>query len=520
MVVSSNRSQVRDNPAAGPPTAAVVKLDPAAPGISDLHNDLLNAPGQTIGSWIARLGVSKFGPLDLTQLDQNLRIRAIFKPRDIAKITAHRAVGGRGSKVFTVDEPAEYQTYIRFEIDPYEASAADSLASLEATLFATQAGGVVQAVSICGVLIDGGAILNGDEIEGVRFNSAMKQGFFDLPAIGGIGISYIQTKYPDIALGQGTWFADVEQGWWPPHSEINGKYDPDPLSGVNRDWIWSRAARAGVGDFAPFGWHGLTTLGLILAKPNGVGLTGIAPESFGFLSAEWEKLANSPYRENTAQAIKDAADMLDPGDVILIEGQQYFTQYGCNLPVEADPAIFAAIQYATSQDITVIEPVGNNFPSGVDLDAFMAPHPLRLFDQDSGAILVAAGNNNVANPAFSSRVESNFGSNVHCFADGDMIWSLDPPSRSGNSPNSYYLVPKGGTSTAAAIIAGVALVLQGIQRAQNTPKVISAAAMRALLSNPGNGRVLTPAGLYGVMPDLIKMEQTSGPLDSLGNLHI
>ncbi len=80
-------------------------------------------------------------------------------------------------------------------------------------------------------------------------------------------------------------------------------------------------------------------------------------------------------------------------------------------------------------------------------------------------------------------------------------------------------MPQGGTSTAAAIIAGVALVLQGIQRAQNPSKVISAAKMRRLLSDPDNG---TRIAKYGVMPDLIKLNQNpnDGPLDNLGDLQI
>ena len=490
----------RNGPVERPPTYAVVKFNADDAMVADLYAQLVAAPGRTLKEW-AHSEEPLPNLLDWSQLDQNLRISAVFEPVNQAAIQQLRAARGRPAKVFDDNDDATLRPFIRFEIDPFDRQAIGSLEQLKET-FAGLDQRTVESVFV------------GSQVSGPAEGAPMAQPFYLPPVDGGIGVKPIHGTYPG-SYGEGTWFVDVEQGWSLPHDELTGRYHPDTISGVNRDWIWSSSAR----DFVPVGWHGLTMLGLVAANRTGGELTGIAPESFGFLASEWEKLPHTPYTANTAQAIRTAADLLDPGDVILIEGQRYFATLGCNLPVEADPAVFEAILYATSRNITVIEPVGNNFPNGIDLDDFTHPKEPGLFERDSGAILVAAGNNNNTDPTFTSRVESNYGSEVHCFADGDQIWSLDPPDRAGDSLNGYYRVPKGGTSTAAAIIAGVALVLQGIQRAEGS--VISAARMRELLSDRDTGRGIEPSGVmnqFGVMPNLQEMEATFGGLTGLGDL--
>ncbi len=180
-----------------------MKLNPPTQEINDnFHKELIANPGETIESWIRRSSESFAGSLDWAQLDPNLRISAVFKPRDEARINALRTRYGRDPKAFADPEPPEFRTYIRFDIDPYDVAEASNPGGLKATLLANQRTRV-DSISIGGVIVDGGAILDGDNINGVPINSGMKHEFFDFPAADGIGIGieHVQSNC-DQAVGK------------------------------------------------------------------------------------------------------------------------------------------------------------------------------------------------------------------------------------------------------------------------------------------------------------------------------
>jgi len=340
------------------------------------------------------------------------------------------------------------------------------------------------------------------------------EGVFNNPNAGGIGIKAIQgkPKYKGKgADGWDTWFVDVEQGWYHLHPDLPTLPGAIPISGVSREMIWSKSQQKWINASL----HGQMVLGLIVAKNNKTGVTGIAPAATPFLASEWRKEAYTPFTPNTASAIMKAITTLGAGDVILLEGQQGAENVG-SLPIEANIDILAAIKTAYAVDIIVIEAAGNNFPQGLDLDKVKLPDQPDLFKQQSGAIIVAAGSNNQMDIKFKRRATSNYGTKVDCFADGDVLWVLDPPGAAGDSPESIFELPGGGTSTAAAIIAGVALVLQGIARYNGgyiRPKV-----MRRLLSDKNTGTLPDPlvrGENIGAMPDLIRMETTYTSLTDL-----
>src|SRR5581483_11710420 len=89
-----------------------------------------------------------------------------------------------------------------------------------------------------------------------------------------------------------------------------------------------------------------------------------------------------------AEAINDAAEVLAPGDVLLIELQEHDF-----LPVEINIDTWHAIADATQRGIVVIEPAGNNT---FDLDDVARDKDLAPAwnwpddsDADSGAIMVS-----------------------------------------------------------------------------------------------------------------------------------
>jgi subtilisin family serine protease len=101
---------------------------------------------------------------------------------------------------------------------------------------------------------------------------------------------------------------------------------------------------------------------------------------------------------------------------------------------------------------------------------------------------------------------SNFGSRVDCFAWGEHI-DTSGDGFTGQDPH-VYTTDFGGTSGASPIVAGCAVLLQALRRA-NGLVPHSPAEVRALLSDSAINTVSAdPAGdLIGVMPDLRAIAQ-------------
>jgi Subtilase family len=161
------------------------------------------------------------------------------------------------------------------------------------------------------------------------------------------------------------------------------------------------------------------------------------------------------------------------------------------MPAEVDDADFAAVRLATGLGIVVVEAAGNG---NRNLGAWTGDLGRRLTRdgaEDSGAIVVASCNRQLETDT------STFGSRVDCYAWGDGVAAANG---SGGYRDDFN-----GTSSAAAIIAGVAVVVQGMHRAA-TGSFLTSTAMRDLLSDP-SGTPQVPAAArqttpIGVMPDL------------------
>ena len=105
---------------------------------------------------------------------------------------------------------------------------------------------------------------------------------------------------------------------------------------------------------------------------------------------------------------------------------------------------------------------------------------------------------------------SNYGSRIDSYAWGDSIVTCGDGNLAGSGVNSYRN-NFGGTSGAAAIIAGCALLVQGLHFAQKQ-SLLSPTEMREMLCNPNTGIKPggTVAGQIGVMPDLRAVVEEAG----------
>ncbi|HKZ73352.1 MAG TPA: S8 family serine peptidase [Steroidobacteraceae bacterium] len=310
--------------------------------------------------------------------------------------------------------------------------------------------------------------------------------------------------------GEGQHFVDLEAGWTLAHERLRDHGTLRPLAGDVKP-----SARR----------HGTAVLGVVCGRRvGGTGCTGIAPRvaSMNVVSVWHDHPSGRPRDQQLRQtALLSAIDALAlPGEtispgVLLLEqvvhydvtvpvGATQTEELRWDLPLEAAPLEFELVSLATRLGITVVEAAGNGFSPGlgaerrgIDLDRFPPLGGPRIFDRrqrDSGAILVAA-----AYSAGRRRIpSSNFGTRVDCFAWGDSVVTA---TSGGPDDLRGCTAVFGGTSAAAAIVAGAALVVLGVADAArpSRPK-LTGREVRELL---GRGTRPARAGeRIGVMPDL------------------
>ncbi len=293
--------------------------------------------------------------------------------------------------------------------------------------------------------------------------------------------------------GKGLKFIDIEQGWALPPEKFT--IESLPCTGIN---------------FSVFKDHGEAVLGVILTQHGFIGGKGIAPEANGYVISQWRPDKSF----NTADAIMAAISQLDYGDIILLEAQIYDSPGSESLwPVEIQSAVFEVIRLATTLGITVIEAAGNGkkaLGEGNDLDNYTdnnGRNPLNRSSpdfRDSGAIMVAAASD--AAPHIRIR-HSNFGSRIDCYAWGECVSTAGSHQGSPERAIDSYRKKINGTSSASAIIAGAAVLVQSITESNHHFR-LSPKQMHGILSNDflgtssDNGRSIDR---LGVMPDLKKI---------------
>jgi hypothetical protein len=277
------------------------------------------------------------------------------------------------------------------------------------------------------------------------------------------------------ADGASVRFADIEYGWNLAHEDLSGA----GIAALN-------ASVPGNDE------HSTACLGIVLAQDNDRGVIGLAPRASGAVV--------SALQPALPDAFLLAVGFLQAGDVLLIE-----VQTGTGQPVEIDPHVAMLIRTLTLMGIVVVEPAGNG---AVDLDLVVRADGTsfqRGSDKffDSGAIVVGARQaTSRARIAFSS-----FGSRVDCHAVGEGIVTTSASPGQPYRGIAGFLVPgMDGTSGASALIAGAAVILQGIARARGT--TLTPDRVRTILADPAfNTTTDNPADRIGVMPDLDQAAQ-------------
>ncbi len=256
------------------------------------------------------------------------------------------------------------------------------------------------------------------------------------------------------------------------------------------------------------GWrnHGTAVVGVFGADVNSIGVTGICPNAHTRAISIFGGLGS-------AAAIRQGADLLRPGDVMLLElhrpGPRFNFASNANqtgfIAIEWWPDDFDAIRYAIGKGIVVVEAAGNG---AEDLDAavyetaatgFPASwkNPFRRANRDSGAIRVGAGapppgtHGNDHGPDRSRLGFSNWGALIDVQGWGQEVTttggrhSTAGDLQGGANEDVWYTDTFAGTSSASPIVVGTLGCVQGVLRAQGRIPLTPARA-RALLRETGS----------------------------------
>jgi subtilisin family serine protease len=317
------------------------------------------------------------------------------------------------------------------------------------------------------------------------------QGYLD-PAPEGMDVRFAWTL-PG-GRGENIRIVDIEFNWNLKHNDLVGAISDAFIIVRGRDELPDLNVN-----------HGTAVLGQLVAAPDDIGVTGIAHRAkIGLIS---------PLTEGTVPRVGDAINRavrrLDAGDVILLEQQSVagprfdITNGRGLLPIEFEPDVFNAIKSATEKGIIVIEPAGNGFQN---LDDPVYNGTFDRSKRDSGAIMVGAGMSPPGiygpGPDRQRVEESNYGSRVDVQGWGRFVTTCGYGDlRREQGENNWYTTVFGGTSSAAAMVAGAAAVLQSIVKERDLPP-LTPAQLRQLLVATGSPQTGDRSQNIGTRPDL------------------
>jgi hypothetical protein len=312
----------------------------------------------------------------------------------------------------------------------------------------------------------------------------LRQGYLD-PAPGGIDARFAWTQ-PG-GTGNNVGIVDIEGEWRFTHEDLIQNQGGVVGGTVPMDLGWRN--------------HGTAVIGEISGDHNTLGITGICPDAniraisiFGGMGS--------------ANAIRTAADMLHPGDIILIELHRAGPRFNFEprrdqrgyIAIEWWDDDFAAIRYAVNRGIIVVEAAGNGNENLDDPLYNTRPtdfstrwtNPFNRANRDSGAIMVGAGapppNTHGQNhgPDRSRLDFSNFGTSIDAQGWGVEVTSTGYGDlQGGSNEDEWYTDIFSGTSSASPIVVGAIASIQGILRINDRDPLLPA-RIREFLRTSGS----------------------------------
>lgn len=213
--------------------------------------------------------------------------------------------------------------------------------------------------------------------------------------------------------------------------------------------------------------HGTAVAGLIMGKNDGKGITGLAYKLDMFY-------AISELTCGRIDAIIASKRILHAGDIVLYE-MQTICEHQAYVPADYEMHIWEATRALTDAGIIVIMAAGNG---GVDLD--LPVYESYRQRHDNNSIRVGAGS-----PYTLNRLPfSTHGSPIHVQAWGEDVATAGYGDLFRSDDNHTYTANFSGTSSASALVAGAAAVIQSWYK-DHTNSVLTPIQMRDLLIRTG-----------------------------------
>jgi hypothetical protein len=277
--------------------------------------------------------------------------------------------------------------------------------------------------------------------------------------------------------------------------------------------------------------HGTMVAGVLVSQDDTHGTKGIAYRATLALSTVYGTGGLTGALDSALA--RDSTLLLRPGDVLLLEVQLTPAEIPRPLgpatppllPAEAHHDVFVAIQEALEDGVVVVECAGNGGASLVALPSADGSLPNPVWDPnvDSGAVLVGAGHAGAMGVATgtpcSRHAQSNYGKRVDCQGWGENVATTTGEATSNADADLYYgglnasyTKSFGGTSSAAAVVAGVVASIQGVAR-EACGTAWAGTYLRTLLQNDAFG---TPQ--VHLLNETGANEKRIGPLPDLGKL--
>ena len=270
--------------------------------------------------------------------------------------------------------------------------------------------------------------------------------------------------------------------------------------------------------------HGTAVGGEFSGDRNAFGIDGICADA-GFSGYSiYDHLGN----QNSPNAIMQAANRLNAGDIMLIELHRPGPRHGFTqrldqegyIAIEWFPDDFDAILFATAKGIVVVEAAGNG-AENLDDAIYNNPrigfppgwtNPFNRSNRDSGAIIVGAGapppgtHGRNHGPDRSRLDFSNYGSLLDAQGWGREVTTTGGlrynagDLQGGSDENEWYTDRFSGTSSASPIVVGAVGCCQGALRAVGRP-LLTPADARNLLRTTGSPQTDAPPDPAASPPD-------------------
>lgn len=235
--------------------------------------------------------------------------------------------------------------------------------------------------------------------------------------------------------------------------------------------------------------HGTATFGTVMGHKGTYGISGLAyGASEIILFPEWQTVGY-----NRVFAVSQSIANSVAGDVIIYEMQTAGFE-GQYVPAEFSSVIWDLTAAASTSGIVIVAAAGNG---AQNLNSTFYQTYMNL--GNSGAIIVGAGTSNLSHNRISY---STFGTRVDVQGWGENVFTSGYGDAQiiGNDFNQYY-TNFAGTSSATAMVAGCAVVLQSYHFSL-TGGYLTGPQIRTVLKDTGTAQGNAASGNIGPLPNM------------------